>query len=170
MSTIPLYTYYNGNNTYSASNTSQQLTIKEKVVESVGSSDPKTYASGLTDEEIEARIQNDLEIRKQNGVTSKYDYEEARSFYENVPRMLKDGQGVEINVNSFPRPKIFDLIKETGNIPLKEMYNVFNMGIGFILAVEEKDVESVMNLLKEINEPAYVIGKVTNSGEVDLKW
>ena len=50
------------------------------------------------------------------------------------------------------------------------MYNVFNMGIGFMLAVEEKDVDSVMNLLKEINEPAYVIGKVTNSGEVDLKW
>ena len=84
--------------------------------------------------------------------------------------MLKEGQGVEINVNSFPKPKIFDLIQETGNIPTKEMYNVFNMGIGFMLAVEEKDVESVMNLLKEINEPAYVIGKVTDSGEVDLKW
>jgi phosphoribosylformylglycinamidine cyclo-ligase len=91
-------------------------------------------------------------------------------FFENVPRMLKEGQGVEINVNSFPKPKIFDLIQETGNIPTKEMYNVFNMGIGFMLAVEEKDVDSVMNLLKEINEPAYVIGKVTDSGEVDLKW
>ena len=56
-------------------------------------------------------------------------------FFENVPRMLKEGQGVEINVNSFPKPKIFDLIQETGNIPTKEMYNVFNMGIGFILAV-----------------------------------
>ena len=50
------------------------------------------------------------------------------------------------------------------------MYNVFNMGIGFILAVDEKDVESVLGKLKEINEEAYVIGKVTNSGEVDLKW
>ena len=84
--------------------------------------------------------------------------------------MLKDGQGVEINVKSFPRPKIFDFIKETGNIDEKEMYNVFNMGIGFMLAVDEKDVEDVMNKLKEINEEAYIIGKVTNSGEVDLKW
>ena len=91
-------------------------------------------------------------------------------FFENVPRMLKDGQGVEINVKSFPRPKIFDFIKETGNIDEKEMYNVFNMGIGFMLAVDEKDVEDVMNKLKEINEEAYIIGKVTDSGEVDLKW
>ncbi len=91
-------------------------------------------------------------------------------FYENVPRMLKESQGVEINVSAFPRPKIFDLIMKTGDIPLKEMYNVFNMGIGFILAVEDKDVELVVNKLAEINEAAYVIGKVTDSGEVELKW
>ena len=84
--------------------------------------------------------------------------------------MLKDGQGVEIDINSFPRPKVFDLIMNTGEIPLKEMYNVFNMGIGFMLAVDEKDVNSILKLLEEINEPAYVIGKVTDSGEVDLKW
>ena len=91
-------------------------------------------------------------------------------FFENVPRMLKDGQGVEINIKSFPRPKIFDFIMKTGNIDEKEMYNVFNMGIGFMLAVDPKDVEDVINKLKEINEDAYIIGKVTNSGEVDLKW
>ena len=91
-------------------------------------------------------------------------------FFENIPRMLKDGQGVEIDINSFPRPKVFDLIQETGNIPAREMYNVFNMGIGFIMAVENEDVETVLAKLAEINEPAYVIGKVTNSGEVDLKW
>ena len=91
-------------------------------------------------------------------------------FFENIPRMLKKGQGVEVNVKSFPRPKIFDLIQEKGNIPEKEMYNVFNMGIGFILAVEDEDVKDVLAKLAEINETAYVIGKVTNSGEVDLKW
>ena len=91
-------------------------------------------------------------------------------FYENVPRMLGKGQGVRIDIKSFPRPKIFDLIQEKGNIPEKEMYNVFNMGIGFIIAVEKEEVDATLNKLKEINEPAYVIGKVTNSGEVDLKW
>ena len=91
-------------------------------------------------------------------------------FFENIPRMLKDGQGVSINVKSFPRPEVFNLIMKTGNIDEKEMYNVFNMGIGFIMAVENKDVEFVMNKLAEINEPAYVIGEVTDSGEVELKW
>ena len=91
-------------------------------------------------------------------------------FYENLPRMLKDGLGVEINVNSFPRPEIFNLIMRTGNIEEKEMYNVFNMGLGFVMAVEEKDVDTVLNELASINEAAYVVGKVTNSGEVDLVW
>jgi phosphoribosylformylglycinamidine cyclo-ligase len=108
---------------------------------------------------------------KNSGVTIKgCSHITGGGFFENVPRMLKDGQGVEIDIKSFPRPEIFNLIQRVGNIPEKEMYNVFNMGIGFMLAVDEKDVESVLALLKEINEPAYVIGKVTNSGEVDLKW
>ena len=91
-------------------------------------------------------------------------------FFENVPRMLKDGQGVSIDIKSFPRPKIFDLIMEKGQIEEKEMYNVFNMGIGFILAVEDKDVENIQKELASIGEKSYVIGKVTNSGEVDLVW
>ena len=91
-------------------------------------------------------------------------------FYENLPRMLKDGLGVEINVNSFPRPEIFNLIMKTGNIEDKEMYNVFYMGLGFVMAVDSKDVDVVLNELASVNEPAYVVGKVTNSGEVNLVW
>jgi len=91
-------------------------------------------------------------------------------FFENVPRMLKEGQGVDINIKSFPRPKIFDFIMQTGNIDEIEMYNVFNMGIGFILAVDKNDVTEVMEKLSEINEKAYIIGEVTSSGEVNLKW
>ena len=91
-------------------------------------------------------------------------------FFENVPRMLKKGQGVEIDVKSFPRPKIFDLIKEKGNIEEREMYNVFNMGIGFMLAVDNSEVESILAELSKIGQPAYVIGSVTDSGEVELVW
>ena len=91
-------------------------------------------------------------------------------FYENIPRMLKEGLGVSIDIKSFPRPAVFDLIMKTGQIPEKEMYNVFNMGIGFVMAVEDKDVNTVLDTLKEMNEPAYVIGKVTDSGEVNLEW
>ena len=112
---------------------------------------------------IKHLLQSNVDIKGMSHITG-------GGFFENLPRMLKDGQGVEINVKSFPRPKIFDLIMKTGNIDEKEMYNVFNMGLGFVMAVEEKDVDLVLGKLKEINEPAYVVGKVTNSGEVDLKW
>lgn len=91
-------------------------------------------------------------------------------FYENVPRMLKEGQGVIINLNSYPRLPIFDMLVKYGNIETKEMCNVFNMGIGFIMAVDKLDVENVQSLLKEIDERSYVIGEVTDSGSVELKW
>ena len=95
---------------------------------------------------------------------------ELNRFFENLPRMLKEGMGVSIDIKSFPRPEIFNLIMKTGNIDEREMYNVFNMGIGFVMALEDKDVDRVLNLLSEIGEEAYVIGKVTDSGEVDLVW
>lgn len=91
-------------------------------------------------------------------------------FYENVPRMLKEGQGVRIDLNSYPSKPIFDLIARCGNISKQEMCNVFNMGIGFILAVDLGDVEKVQQLLAEIDEPSYVIGEVTDTGSVDLQW
>ena len=91
-------------------------------------------------------------------------------FYENVPRMLKEGQGVRIDLNSYPSKPIFDLIARCGNIGKQEMCNVFNMGIGFILAVDPGDVEKVQQLLAEIDEPSYVIGEVTDTGSVDLQW
>lgn len=112
---------------------------------------------------IKGLLKNGVDIKGMSHITG-------GGFFENLPRMLKDGQGVEINVKSFPRPKIFDLIRETGHIDEKEMYNVFNMGIGFVMALDPKDVDHVLELLKEMNEPAYVIGEVTNSGIVDLKW
>ena len=91
-------------------------------------------------------------------------------FYENVPRMLKEGQGVRIDLNSYPSKPIFDLIARCGNIGKQEMCNVFNMGIGFILAVDPGDVKKVQQLLAEIDEPSYVIGEVTDTGSVDLQW
>lgn len=91
-------------------------------------------------------------------------------FYENVPRMLKDGLGVRIDYQAYPHKPIFDMIAHYGHIERKEMFNVFNMGIGFILAVDKSDAEKVQTLLQEIDEPSYVIGEVTNSGKVDIQW
>lgn len=89
-------------------------------------------------------------------------------FYENVPRMLKEGMGVRIDTKSFPRPKIFDFIQQKGKIENQEMYNVFNMGIGFVMAVDPKDVQKVQDALQAIGETSYVIGEVTDSGEVNV--
>ncbi|MFA1014225.1 phosphoribosylformylglycinamidine cyclo-ligase [Dubosiella newyorkensis] len=91
-------------------------------------------------------------------------------FYENVPRMLKEGMGVVIDTTSFPHPQIFDFIQTYGKIEKEEMYNVFNMGIGFILAVDPSEVDRVRSLLEEIDEPSYVIGHVSDSGKVELTW
>ena len=90
-------------------------------------------------------------------------------FYENIPRMLHEGMGVEIDSSAFPRPAIFDFIQKTGNIDEKEMYNVFNMGLGFVMAVDESDVVAVQEILSSMNEESYVVGKVTDSGKVDIR-
>ena len=112
---------------------------------------------------IKHLLKNNVDIKGMSHITG-------GGFFENLPRMLKEGLGVSIDVKSFPRPEIFNLIMRTGEIDEREMYNVFNMGIGFVMALEDKDVNTVLGLLAEIGEPAYVIGKVTDSGEVDLVW
>ena len=112
---------------------------------------------------IKHLLNNHVDIKGMSHITG-------GGFYENLPRMLKEGQGVKIDTKSFPRPKIFDLIAEKGGIEEKEMYNVFNMGVGFVMALDAKDVDTVLSLLKSINEEAYVIGEVTDNEGVDLIW
>ncbi len=89
-------------------------------------------------------------------------------FYENIPRMLPKGLGVSINLDSFPRPAIFDFIAKKGNLREEELYNVFNMGIGFVIAADPAEVEKIQTILKENGQESYVIGEVTDSGKVEL--
>ena len=81
-------------------------------------------------------------------------------FYENMPRMLREGVALKINKNSYDVPAIFKLIQERGNIPERDMYNTFNMGIGMCIIVSENDVEKSLNILKTEGEEAYLIGEV----------
>ena len=81
-------------------------------------------------------------------------------FYENVPRMLKDGVGAVIEKDSYPVPPIFPLMAKKGDIEEKMMYNTFNMGIGMIVAVDPADVDKTMEAMKAAGETPYVIGKI----------
>ena len=81
-------------------------------------------------------------------------------FYENVPRMMTDGLTAEIKLDSFPRLPIFSLIQKIGNIPERDMYNTFNMGIGMILAIPAEQAEKALETLKAAGETAYKIGQV----------
>ena len=84
-------------------------------------------------------------------------------FYENMPRCLKEGLGIKINKGTWDIPEIFGFLQETGNIAEHDMYNVFNMGIGMILVVDENDVDKTMEILKNNGENPSVIGVVTDN-------
>ena len=90
-------------------------------------------------------------------------------FYENMPRCLNEGLGIEIEKGTYEIPPIFHVLQKLSGMEEKEMYNVFNMGIGMILVVDEKDVSRTLEILKEANEKASVIGKVTNQEGVAFR-
>ena len=82
-------------------------------------------------------------------------------FYENVPRMLKEGTHAVIEKDSYPVPPVFRLLAQKGQIEEQMMYNTYNMGLGMILAVDEKDVDKTMEAIKASGETPYIVGKIT---------
>ncbi|EHA1005771.1 phosphoribosylformylglycinamidine cyclo-ligase [Clostridium perfringens] len=86
-------------------------------------------------------------------------------FYENLPRMLsEEGLSIVINKNSYEIPEIFKKLMELG-VQEEEMYNTFNMGIGFVLCVDEDEVEEVLKELSKQGEKAFEIGYINAGGE-----
>ena len=81
-------------------------------------------------------------------------------FYENVPRMMTDSLTARIRLDSFPKLPIFQLIQDKGNIPQRDMYNTFNMGIGMILALPAGQAQQALSVLADAGESAYAIGEV----------
>ena len=81
-------------------------------------------------------------------------------FDENIPRVLQKNQGVEIYESSWEKPPIFNFLEKWGNIAHREMFNIFNMGIGMILVVKPEDASETMEILKNCGENAFEIGKV----------
>lgn len=90
-------------------------------------------------------------------------------FYENVPRMLKDGTRAVIRKDSYPVPPVFAMISENGSVEETMMYNTFNMGLGMILAVEEADVDRALQAIRNAGEQPYVVGHIEEGEKgVDL--
>ena len=86
-------------------------------------------------------------------------------FYENIPRSLPEGLGAVIKREDIKVLPIFDLIAKEGNIPERDMFNTFNMGVGMTIIVSKEDADKAIETLKENGEDAYVLGTTSKSDE-----
>ena len=83
-------------------------------------------------------------------------------FDENIPRILQEGQGIEINEGTWEILPIFHFLEKYGKIPHREMFNIFNMGIGMVLAMDATQAGEAIDILAQHGDKAAVIGKVTD--------
>ena len=81
-------------------------------------------------------------------------------FYDNIPRVLPAGCGAVVNVENWPRPEIFSLLQQWGQVAWPEMYRTFNMGIGMMAIVPESSVEELLHQFKAHGEEPYLIGEI----------
>ena len=86
-------------------------------------------------------------------------------FYENIPRSIPKGLGAKINKADVKVLPIFDLIAKTGNIPERDMYNTYNMGVGMTITVAPEDVDTALEILRANGETAYLLGEIIASDE-----
>ncbi len=90
-------------------------------------------------------------------------------FDENIPRILKEGQGIEVKEGSWEILPVFRFLEKYGKINHREMFNIFNMGIGMVIALPEADVDKAIEILTKHGERASVIGRVTDKEGVVIK-
>ncbi|MCH5334345.1 MAG: phosphoribosylformylglycinamidine cyclo-ligase [Alistipes sp.] len=90
-------------------------------------------------------------------------------FDENIPRILHDGQGIEIEEGSWEILSVFKLLERFGGVSHREMFNIFNMGIGMVIALDEKEAARAIEILTAAGERASVIGRVTDEEGVVIK-
>ncbi|MBE6738601.1 MAG: phosphoribosylformylglycinamidine cyclo-ligase [Ruminococcaceae bacterium] len=86
-------------------------------------------------------------------------------FYENIPRSLPEGFSAKIKKDDVQVLPIFKLLQETGNIPERDMFNTFNMGVGMSIVVDKDDADKALEILKANGEDAYILGEIIESNE-----
>lgn len=89
-------------------------------------------------------------------------------FDENIPRILRQGQGIEIQEDSWEILPVFKCLEKWGSIPHREMFNIFNMGIGMVLALKADEAEKAIGILEKHGEKASVIGRITDTPGVNI--
>ena len=89
-------------------------------------------------------------------------------FDENIPRILKDNQGIEVVEGSWNILPVFNFLEKYGKIPHREMFNIYNMGIGMVIAMPENEANKAIEILKAHGDTASVIGKVTDKPGVNI--
>ena len=86
-------------------------------------------------------------------------------FYENIPRSIPEGLGAKIEKSAVRVLPIFDLIAKAGEIPERDMYNTFNMGVGMCVVVSKADADRALSILREAGEDAYLLGEIAESAD-----
>lgn len=86
-------------------------------------------------------------------------------FYENIPRMMTDGLTAKVEKSAIPVLPIFTLMQQVGNIPERDMFNTFNMGIGMCMAVSKETVQAAVDAINAAGEKAVIIGEVVDGDE-----
>ncbi len=90
-------------------------------------------------------------------------------FDENIPRILCEGQGIYVEEGTWPILPVFSFLEKYGKVDHREMFNIYNMGIGMVLALPSSDVSKAQEILAKYNRKSYVIGHVTDKVGVDIK-
>ena len=90
-------------------------------------------------------------------------------FDENIPRILQDGQGVEVQEGSWEILPVFRFLEKWGGVAHREMFNIFNMGVGMVIALDESEAEKAIEILTAAGEKASVIGRIVEGEGVTIK-
>jgi len=86
-------------------------------------------------------------------------------FYENIPRSIPDGMTAVIDKSAIKTPAVFGLLQKKGDIPERDMFNTFNMGVGMSIVVAKDAVSEAVSVLKAAGEDAYVIGEIAEGAD-----
>ena len=133
----------------------------------LGSGAEKTIKGGIGSGDVNNRENISIyQGMKEAGVTIKgCSHITGGGFYENIPRSIPDGLCAKIKKDSVRVLPIFDLIAKTGEIPERDMFNTFNMGVGMMVCVAQEDADKALETLRAAGEDAYVLGTLVSSDE-----